>query len=232
MTLSQLIQEFVHWYLYFESMSQIARFMGPTWGPPGSCRPQMGPMLAPLTLLSGVPICNIESISWMMPDSKWRCNNETIDWKMEPIGCLSSHSADTLSCCMTRNHKSSTKMSQYGLPTGHRLTISTWHYTNITIIPWTMRAKCDRVWCCANFDLFSNLALDLYIESNSLPNSEWISHMMPDSKWRCNNDETIHWKMEPIGCLSSHSAGTLSGCMIQTHKSSTKTSHQSVAKRL
>ena len=27
--------------------------MGPTWGPPGSCRPQMGPMLAPWTLLSG-----------------------------------------------------------------------------------------------------------------------------------------------------------------------------------
>ena len=27
--------------------------MGLTWGPPGSCRPQMGPMLAPWTLLSG-----------------------------------------------------------------------------------------------------------------------------------------------------------------------------------
>ena len=26
--------------------------MGPTWGPPGSCRPQMGPMLAQLTLLT------------------------------------------------------------------------------------------------------------------------------------------------------------------------------------
>ena len=25
---------------------QIANFMGPIWGPPGSCRPQMGPMLA------------------------------------------------------------------------------------------------------------------------------------------------------------------------------------------
>ena len=36
--------------------SQIAKFTGPTWGPPGSCRPQMGPMLAPLTLLSGI-IC-------------------------------------------------------------------------------------------------------------------------------------------------------------------------------
>ena len=33
--------------------AQIARFVGPTWGPPGSCRPQMGPMLAPWTLLSG-----------------------------------------------------------------------------------------------------------------------------------------------------------------------------------
>ena len=33
--------------------TQIARFMGPTWDPPGSCRPQMGPMLAPWTLLSG-----------------------------------------------------------------------------------------------------------------------------------------------------------------------------------
>ena len=28
-------------------------FMGPTWGPPGSCLPPMGPMLAPWTLLSG-----------------------------------------------------------------------------------------------------------------------------------------------------------------------------------
>ena len=33
--------------------TQIAKFLGPTWGPPGSCLPQMGPMLAPRTLLSG-----------------------------------------------------------------------------------------------------------------------------------------------------------------------------------
>ena len=33
--------------------AQIENFMEPTWGPPGSCRPQMGPMLAPGTLLSG-----------------------------------------------------------------------------------------------------------------------------------------------------------------------------------
>ena len=31
----------------------IARFMGPTWGPPGADRTLVGPMLAPETLLSG-----------------------------------------------------------------------------------------------------------------------------------------------------------------------------------
>ena len=35
-------------------LSHIAKFMEPTWGPPGSCRTQMGPMLAPWTLLSGI----------------------------------------------------------------------------------------------------------------------------------------------------------------------------------
>ena len=35
------------------AQTQIAKFMGPTWVPPGSCRPQMGPMLASWTLLSG-----------------------------------------------------------------------------------------------------------------------------------------------------------------------------------
>ena len=30
--------------------SQIAKFMGPTWGPPGCCRPQMGPMLSCIPL--------------------------------------------------------------------------------------------------------------------------------------------------------------------------------------
>ena len=32
------------------STTQIARFMGPTWGPPGSCQPQMGPHVDPMNL--------------------------------------------------------------------------------------------------------------------------------------------------------------------------------------
>ena len=35
-------------------ISLIARFIGPTWGPSGADRTQVGPMLAPWTLLSGM----------------------------------------------------------------------------------------------------------------------------------------------------------------------------------
>ena len=38
----------------YTQTSQITKFIGPTWGSPGSCRPQMGPMLSPWTLLSGM----------------------------------------------------------------------------------------------------------------------------------------------------------------------------------
>ena len=37
-----------------DKSSLIARFMGPTWGPSGADRTQVGPMLAPWTLLSGM----------------------------------------------------------------------------------------------------------------------------------------------------------------------------------
>ena len=38
--------------LVFNEATLIARFMGPTWGPSGAERTQVGPMLAPWTLLS------------------------------------------------------------------------------------------------------------------------------------------------------------------------------------
>ena len=40
----------------FRESTQIG-FMCPSWGPPGSCRPQVGPMLALWTLLSGQARC-------------------------------------------------------------------------------------------------------------------------------------------------------------------------------
>ena len=45
-------------------LTLIARFMGPTWGPSGADRTQVGPMLAPWTLLSGDPQNIITSSLW------------------------------------------------------------------------------------------------------------------------------------------------------------------------
>ena len=42
------------WTKKLLNITQITKFMGPTWGPPGSCRPQMSPMLTLWTLLSGL----------------------------------------------------------------------------------------------------------------------------------------------------------------------------------
>ena len=60
------------WHHADRLFSQIARFMGPTWDPPGSCRPQMGPMLAPWTLLSGLIL-----FLWMLWSSQWHCQPGT-----------------------------------------------------------------------------------------------------------------------------------------------------------
>ena len=46
---------YVWWYkVQHTESSLIARFMGPTWGPSGADRTQVGPMLDPWTLLSGI----------------------------------------------------------------------------------------------------------------------------------------------------------------------------------
>ena len=58
-------------FMYFSgifAVSQIIKLMGPTWDPPGSCRPQMGPMLAPWTMLSGY-ICSKVSLWLVTPTS-------------------------------------------------------------------------------------------------------------------------------------------------------------------
>ena len=62
---------------YIEHMwSLIARFMGPTWGPSGADRTQVGPMLAPWTLLSGM-VHNYEGrlgINWIQSYGRRTCS--------------------------------------------------------------------------------------------------------------------------------------------------------------
>ena len=45
--------------------------MGPTWGTPKSCRPQMGPMLAPWTLFLGIHIYTKFIVITIVVSSRW-----------------------------------------------------------------------------------------------------------------------------------------------------------------
>ena len=49
--------------------TQIANFMGPIWGPPGSCRPHKGPMLAPRTCYQGT-YCHVDPEEQNLFESK------------------------------------------------------------------------------------------------------------------------------------------------------------------
>ena len=57
-----------HRSLFWSMWSLIARFMGPTWGPSGADRTQVGPMLAPWTSLSGM-ILKIPNRIWTVARS-------------------------------------------------------------------------------------------------------------------------------------------------------------------
>ena len=62
---SSSISSFV-WSMY----PLIARFMGPTWGPSGADRTQVGPMLAPWNLLSGSIYFRVAALEWVK-SSDW-----------------------------------------------------------------------------------------------------------------------------------------------------------------
>ena len=70
-----------HWHQWQQANSPlIAGFMVPTWGPAGADRTQLGPMLAPWTLLPGLlllvkwPKKEMSKINWYWPieaETKW-----------------------------------------------------------------------------------------------------------------------------------------------------------------
>ena len=75
----------------WNAKKQIANFMGPTWGPPWSCRTQMSPMLAPWTLLQGRRVSRDKngclasdprtsrSSRWTVGAKLWTINSRTTD---------------------------------------------------------------------------------------------------------------------------------------------------------
>ena len=63
------------WYAC-DKTSLMAKFMGPTWGPSRDNRTQVGPILAPLTLLSGLHARHYTHIPW----SSTFCRDVTLDF--------------------------------------------------------------------------------------------------------------------------------------------------------
>ena len=91
--------------------TQIAKFTGPTWFQPGFCRPQIGPMLAPWTLLpddlstitswEGRSFNDQRSIRCKLLQQMWkrimlRCIFCTNNWKIFHYLCWKETSAVTL----------------------------------------------------------------------------------------------------------------------------------------
>ena len=81
---------------------QIAKFMGPTWGPPWSCRPQMGPVLAPWTFLSAMLLCT--TLHWQQHNinrhlihempltlSQWSSSGNPVCMELRPQCTLECH---------------------------------------------------------------------------------------------------------------------------------------------
>ena len=59
---------------YSMTYSLIARFMGPTWSPSGADRTQVGPILAPWTLLSGLLCPSCIFLSCEIFEAEYQCS--------------------------------------------------------------------------------------------------------------------------------------------------------------
>ena len=72
-------------------LTQIAKFMWPTWGPPGSCRPQVRPTLAQWTLLWGKALSSQRNQCWnianfILGDSTVGCHNYNLQCPATTLG--------------------------------------------------------------------------------------------------------------------------------------------------
>ena len=94
--------------LNFEG-SMIARFMGPPWGPSGADRTQVGPMLAPWTLLSG-SICVSLCQNIKIKPTKMYIPSTRAQFKINTHGCWNWHL-----CIETGCHLSSASDMSLGL---------------------------------------------------------------------------------------------------------------------
>ena len=74
-----------------QATTLVTRFMRSTWGPPGADRTQVGPMLAPWTLLSGIvwngpPVIFITPLKWRHNEHDGVSNHQPHDYLLNRSG--------------------------------------------------------------------------------------------------------------------------------------------------
>ena len=80
----------MHWWFWSLVLTLIARFIGPIWGPSGADRTQVGPMLAPWTLLSGKPLIYLmkfggyKMLPWWFLFPSW-CSISLLKFRIETV---------------------------------------------------------------------------------------------------------------------------------------------------
>ena len=122
--------------------------MGPTWGPSGSCRPQVGPMLAPWTLLSGWSCTTSWSIAHL-PHMGLPMGQTWYQWGSRLCEMHISETAGCI-CC----NQSSMKFSRYVVVQCHLPHMSLPHMGQNTFLkPLDRFSPCKVLWSC----------LDMYV---------------------------------------------------------------------
>ena len=118
--------------VWLEALPQTTRFMGPTWGQPGSCRPQMGPTLFPRTLLSGSVLCGCpreirkrpnQIMNWcgQKTETVDSFRSRTLQWRHNGRGSVSNHQPHDwlLNRLFRRRSKKTSKLRVTGLCAGN-----------------------------------------------------------------------------------------------------------------
>ena len=135
----------------FFTRTLIARFLGPTWGPSGADRTQVGPMLAPWTLLSGgvFQLHEISVVEWKKMQIFIHITN--LNWKswLQSIAEIYKHQIPT----KCKQHAKRLEFTESDTST------CWWHWLLMCYIGGTNSIKCcllysvhsiSRINCLAN----------------------------------------------------------------------------------
>ena len=153
-------------------VSQRAKFMGPTWGPPGSCRPQMGPMLAPWTLLSGIFTLR-QPPEFLQCFCVWYCCKQ---WDHIQYIPRNMHMVFALLCFVVVIH-----WLIFPYPSG----LLHWHCGNLTIAPVPAKQPWW-IWINTSCEFIMNDCITTTKQSTTKPCAYFLGYTVFLNVWYCS----------------------------------------------